>query len=83
MVGLVCKPKKESLMVVPPLAASAGEIFLGLLFSDGVVGFTDFLTAANTTLANDIPDADPRSWESEVPWTETIPMLLTSLSYLV
>lgn len=39
---------------------------------------TELLTAANTTLANDIPDVDPRKRGSLAPWTETMPIFDTS-----
>lgn len=83
MVGLVCRPKKESLIDVPPgpdvtcfwRGGLEGRTPLLSLF----VPDTEDLTAANTTLAKDIPDVEPKYLESEAPWTETLPMLETSL----
>ncbi len=35
---------------------------------------------ASTTRAKEMPEVDPRKRESEAPWTDTMPMLDTSLS---
>ena len=43
---------------------------------------TELLTAAKTTLANEMPDVEPRKRGSEVPWTDTMPMLETNRSSL-
>ena len=74
MVGFECRPKNESLIVVPPAAASpSGTLDFDPPFSDGVgVWWTDLLTAAKTTLANEIPEVEPKNLESEAPWTETM-----------
>ena len=40
---------------------------------------TELLTAAKTTLANEMPEVEPRYRGSLAPWTETMPMLDTSL----
>lgn len=40
---------------------------------------TELFTAANTTLAKDIPDVDPRKRGSLAPCTDTMPMFETSL----
>ena len=81
IVGFECNPKNESLIVLPPpLAASAVSAFLLAARSEPVCCGTELLTAAKTTLANEMPDADPRALASEVPCTETLPRLLTSLS---
>ena len=43
---------------------------------------TEDLTADRTTRANEMPEVEPKNLESEAPWTETMPMLDTSLSIL-
>jgi hypothetical protein len=60
MVGRVCRPKKESRIDVPVgLSLIAGLEGLTPLLSLFVPDTEDF-TAAKTTLANEIPDVDPR-----------------------
>jgi len=81
IVGLVCSPKNESRIDVPPAAGGFGRGgFDGLipLFSLFVPLTLDF-TAANTTLAKEIPDVDPRYLESDAPCTDTEPIFETNL----
>lgn len=84
-VWLGLQAKNESLMDVPPLVAAADPIDPGLLprppYPPEPPG-TELLTAAKTTLANDIPLVDPRKRGSEAPCTETMPMLETNLCSL-
>jgi hypothetical protein len=40
---------------------------------------TELLTAAKTTLANDIPEVEPKNLGSLAPWTDTMPILETNL----
>ncbi len=61
IVGLVCNPKNESRIEVPVgfpslIAGREGRTPLLSLF---VLDTEDF-TAANTTLANEIPEVEPR-----------------------
>jgi hypothetical protein len=78
MFVLVSRPKSDSLIVVP-------DAVIGLISGvdiprTAMFDFMDFLTAAKTTLAKDIPEADPRYRESEVPRTATWLAFVTSLS---
>lgn len=79
MAGFVCSPKNESLIVVPPVAALVSGFEGRTPPRSDVDPDTELLTAAKTTLANDIPDVEPRYLESEAPNTDTFPMLWTRL----
>src|SRR5271155_5825999 len=72
-VGRVCKPKKESLMVLPLDRFGRGLLGRTPALSELLVE-TELLTAAKTTLAKDIPDVEPRNRGSDAPWTDTMPM---------
>ena len=79
--GLVCSPKNESRIEVPPAAGAFGRGgFDGQtpLFSLFVPLTLDF-TAAKTILAKEIPDVDPKYLESEAPCTDTELMFETNL----
>ena len=75
--GFVWSPKNESLMVVPPVAALVSGFDGRTPPRSDADPDTELLTAANTTLAKEIPDVDPRYLESEAPSTDTFPMLCT------
>ena len=82
IVGFVCRPKKESRIDVVPdptaLAVTGGLDGLTPLLSL-FVPETELLTAAKTTLANEIPEVEPRYLESDAPCTDTLPIFETSL----
>jgi hypothetical protein len=79
MVGLVCRPKKESRIEVPLSTTLLVTLAPRLLPRSEEEPDTELLTAANTTRAKDMPDVEPRYRGSLAPCTETIPMLDTSL----
>ena len=84
IVGFDWRPKKESRIEGPLVTAARPACFdvpkLFLLFVEALG--TELLTAAKTTLAKDIPDVEPKNRGSEVPWTDTMPMLETNRSSL-
>lgn len=67
---MVCNLKAESRIELPATALLAGLLALTLLFSELLVD-TELLRAANTTLANGIPDVDPNHRGSEAPSMDT------------
>ena len=81
MVGLVCNPKNESRIDVPPVVFVEG--FEGRITprSDDAPD-TELFTAAKTTLANEMPDVEPKKRESDVPCTATLLACDRSLSTL-
>ena len=83
IVGFDCNPKKESRIEGPLDGVGRPPVFNfpTPFLSDRALG-RELLTAANTTLAKEIPDVEPRNRGSDVPCTDTMPIFETSLSNL-
>lgn len=83
MVGLLCNPKNDSLIEVPlPLVPVPVTALLVIAGREGLTPLlslvepdTEDFTAAKTTLANEMPDVEPKCRESEGACIDTFPKL--------